>query len=76
MRKPSSQPPIEEALREELDHGIAQCRLRLREAVILCYLEGHKQADAARMLGCNQGTLSRWAADGLERLRALLRGGE
>ena len=45
------------------------CRLDC-EAVILCYLEGHKQADAARMLGCNQGTLSRWAADGLERLHA------
>jgi len=72
MRKRVSQPPTEDAFREELDNGIAGLPPRLREAVILCYLEGHKQADAARILGCNQSTLSRWAADGLERLRAFL----
>ena len=72
MRKVPFRPPTEEALREELDQGIAQLPSRLREAVILCHLEGHKQADAARILGCNQGTLSRWATDGLEQLRSLL----
>ena len=72
MRKVPSRPPTEEVLREELDQGIAQLPSRLREAVILCHLEGHKQSDAARILGCNQGTLSRWATDGLEQLRSLL----
>lgn len=73
MRKTHSEPtPSEEPLREELDRGIARLPTRLRDAVILCYLEGHKQEEAARILGCNQGTLSRWANDGLEQLRALL----
>jgi RNA polymerase sigma factor (sigma-70 family) len=59
-------------LREEIDNGIARLPTRLREAVILCYLEGRRQEEAARVLGCSQGTLSRWAADALERLRSVL----
>jgi RNA polymerase sigma factor (sigma-70 family) len=61
-----------ESLREEIDHGIARLPTQLREAVIVCYLEGHRQEEAARRLGCSQGTLSRRAADAVERLRALL----
>src|SRR5262249_36351194 len=57
---------------EELDQGMARLPDRLREPLILCYLEGHRQEDAARMLGCNQSTLSRRATEGLERLRSFL----
>lgn len=61
-----------DTLREEIDNGIARLPTQLREAVIVCYLEGHRQEEAARRLGCSQGTLSRRAADAVERLRALL----
>ncbi|OAI47123.1 hypothetical protein AYO44_10115 [Planctomycetaceae bacterium SCGC AG-212-F19] len=57
---------------EDLDEGIARLPDRLREPLILCYLEGHRQEDAARMLGCNQSTLSRRASEGLEKLRSFL----
>src|SRR5262249_32137700 len=57
---------------EALDEGIAALPDQLREPLILCYLEGHRQEDAARMLGCNQTTLSRRATEGLERLRSFL----
>src|SRR5262249_45028058 len=57
---------------EDLDEGMARLPERLREPLILCYLEGHRQEDAARMLGCNQSTLSRRASEGLERLRSFL----
>lgn len=57
---------------EALDEGMARLPDRLREPLILCYLEGHRQEDAARMLGCNQSTLSRRATEGLERLRSFL----
>jgi len=72
MRKSAPPPRGRTGLREELDTTIARLPTQLREAVILCYLEGQRQEDAARMLGCNQGTLSRRAAEGLNLLRSLL----
>ena len=72
MRKASPPQRGRTGLREELDTTIARLPTQLREAVILCYLEGQRQEDAARMLGCNQGTLSRRAAEGLNLLRSLL----
>jgi len=72
MRPANSNPGDPDALREEIDNGIARLPTQLREAVIVCYLEGHRQEEAARRLGCSQGTLSRRAADAVERLRALL----
>lgn len=80
MRKAAEQPttpgrndaaPLA-GLREDLDSSIARLPTRLRAPVILCYVEGHRQEEAARILGCNQGTLSRRAADGLNLLRSLL----
>jgi RNA polymerase sigma factor (sigma-70 family) len=64
--------PKETGLREELDAALDRLPESLRTAVILCHLEGRNQDEAARIAGCNQGTLSRRAADGLERLRAIL----
>jgi RNA polymerase sigma factor (sigma-70 family) len=43
-----------------------------RQAVILRYLEGHSEIEAAAVAGCPQGTLSRRASKGLSRLRERL----
>jgi RNA polymerase sigma factor (sigma-70 family) len=72
MRPVVPSPEIGDTLREEIDHGIAELPAPLRKAVVVCYLEGSRQEEAARRLGCSQGTLSRRAADGVNRLRALL----
>src|SRR5262249_52956145 len=42
------------------------------EAVILRYLEGYTQEEAARRVGCEQSALAKRAAAGLERLRSVL----
>lgn len=60
-------------LREELDAALAQMPAALRQAVILRYLEGYSQQEAARLASCPQGTLARRAGEGLERLRKILR---
>jgi RNA polymerase sigma factor (sigma-70 family) len=72
MQKSTSSTPASPELKQELDHAIAGLPTRLREAVVVCHLEGRRQEEAARMLGCNQGTLSRRVADGLDRLRSIL----
>jgi RNA polymerase sigma factor (sigma-70 family) len=45
---------------------------RLRAPLVLCGLEGLTKADAARQLGCNEGTLSSRLARGRQRLRERL----
>ena len=72
MQKSSTPPASSDELRQELDHAIARLPTRLRDAVIVCHLEGRRQEEAARALGCNQGTLSRRVAEGLEHLRLIL----
>ncbi len=42
---------------------------KYREAVVLCYLSGHTQAEAAGVLGCPEGTLSARLSRGLAMLR-------
>jgi len=64
--------PKESGLREELDASLDRLPAALRSAVILCHMEGHNQEEAARIAGCDRSTVSRRAADGLERLRAVL----
>jgi RNA polymerase sigma factor (sigma-70 family) len=62
----------------ELQHDVmvalARLPTRLRQAVALRYLEGLNQREAARRLGCPQGTLATRAREGLLRLRAFLAG--
>jgi RNA polymerase sigma factor (sigma-70 family) len=58
--------------REELDAALVRLPAPMLDAIVACYLEGWTQAEAARMLGCNQGTLSRRLTQGLERLRVIL----
>jgi len=45
---------------------------RLRQAVVLRYLEGLGQREAAQRLGCPQGTLATRTRQGLLRMRALV----
>jgi RNA polymerase sigma factor (sigma-70 family) len=61
-----------EPLREELDAALARLPVPLRLAVILRYLEGHSQEEAARLAGIPRGTLGRRAMEGLARLRSTL----
>jgi RNA polymerase sigma factor (sigma-70 family) len=73
VRQKSTQSPATESnLREELDLVLVQLPERLREAVVLRYLEGYGQEEAARMAGCDKGTLSRRCTQGLSRLGSLL----
>jgi RNA polymerase sigma factor (sigma-70 family) len=58
--------------REELDAALATLPSLLREAIVLRYLEGRSQEEAARAAGCPQGTLAWRAMAGLDRLRTLL----
>lgn len=57
---------------EELERAMRMLPPPLREAVTLRYLDGHSQQEAAHIVGCPRGTLSRRAADGIERLRTML----
>jgi RNA polymerase sigma factor (sigma-70 family) len=65
-----SEPSLE--LREELDAALDRLPTRLREAVVLRYLEGREQEEAARLAGCPRATLVARATEGLDRLRAVL----
>jgi RNA polymerase sigma factor (sigma-70 family) len=59
-------------LREELDAALDKLPVVLRQAVILRYLEGRGQEEAARLAGCPQGTLARRSMEGLQKLRSIL----
>jgi RNA polymerase sigma factor (sigma-70 family) len=60
------------ALGEDLDRELAALSAGQRQAVVLRYLEGRSEKEAAEVAGVPVGTLSRRASDGLERLRARL----
>ncbi len=55
-------------LREVLDHELARLPDAYRTVVVLCDLEGKPQREAARLLGCPEGTV----ASRLSRARKLL----
>jgi len=59
-------------LREEVALALTRLPTRLRQAVVLRYLEGLGQREAAQWLGCPQGTVATRAREGLLRLRALV----
>jgi RNA polymerase sigma-70 factor (ECF subfamily) len=60
---------------QRLIAAMAQLPYDLRVALYLRELEGLSSADAARVLGVREGTLSRRVHDARHRLRALLDGG-
>ena len=57
---------------ENLDRELGALSAIQREAVILRYLKGYSEKEAARIAGCPQGTLGRRASDGIARLRKRL----
>jgi RNA polymerase sigma factor (sigma-70 family) len=72
--RPAVDPATAAGLREELDAAMGRLPARMRSALILCYLEGRTQQDAARILGTNQMMVSRCVNEGLKRLKPLLAG--
>jgi RNA polymerase sigma factor (sigma-70 family) len=56
-------------LRPVLDEELARLPERLRLPVLLCYVEGHTTAQAARLLGCPRGTILSRLATARARLR-------
>jgi RNA polymerase sigma factor (sigma-70 family) len=68
--------PSRNDLRSAIDQEIARLPVRYRSAVVLCYLEGLTQEQAARQLGCPVGTIESRLHRARGRLRsALLRRG-
>jgi RNA polymerase sigma factor (sigma-70 family) len=59
-------------LRPVLDEEINRLPEKYRLAVVLCYLEGKTNQEAARHLGCAEGTVASRLARGRERLRTRL----
>jgi RNA polymerase sigma factor (sigma-70 family) len=57
-----------------LDQQLGQLSDRHRAPLVLCYLEGRTQDEAARQLGCSLNTLRRRLAQGRRLLEARLRG--
>jgi RNA polymerase sigma factor (sigma-70 family) len=67
----TSQPSWDE-LRPLLDEELARLPTRLRAPLVLCYLEGKTNAQAAREIGCPAGSMSKRLARGREVLRRRL----
>jgi RNA polymerase sigma factor (sigma-70 family) len=55
-----------------LDEELQQLPEKYRAPLILCYLEGQAQAEAAKRLGYSEATLNRRLSEGRERLRVQL----
>jgi len=59
-------------LRPVLDEEIGRLPEKYRVPLVLCYLEGHTNEEAAEQLGCPKGTILSRLARGRERLRSRL----
>jgi serpin B len=66
---PAPTPPPEMDLREEVDHELALLPEKYRAPLVLCYLEGKTNDEAAALLGWTRGTV----AGRLSRAREILR---
>jgi RNA polymerase sigma factor (sigma-70 family) len=61
-------------LRAILDEEVNRLPARQRDAVVLCYLEGQTNAQAAVLLGCPRGSVATLLARARQRLRQRLTG--
>jgi RNA polymerase sigma factor (sigma-70 family) len=59
-------------LRPVLDEEVSRLPERYRVPVVLCYLQGQTNAEAARRLGCSRGTVATLLARARQRLRRQL----
>src|SRR5262249_58481715 len=59
-------------LRRVLDDELSRLPEKYRTAVVLCYLEGQTQEEAARQIGCPRATLATRLARACARLRGPL----
>jgi RNA polymerase sigma factor (sigma-70 family) len=66
--RPAGEPPLSEA-GAVLDAALGELPERYRSALVLCYLEGNSQEEAARRLGCPLATVRTWVARGRKLLR-------
>jgi RNA polymerase sigma factor (sigma-70 family) len=64
--------PVWVELRPLLDEAVGRLPLKYRVPVVLCYFEGRTYAQAARTLGCPEGTVATRLARARDRLRAYL----
>ncbi len=69
---PAPPGPAEGDWRPILDEEIGRLPERYRRPVVLCYLQGHTLAEAARQLGCPRGTVAVRLVRARQRLRARL----
>ncbi|MGH7168765.1 MAG: efflux RND transporter periplasmic adaptor subunit, partial [Gemmataceae bacterium] len=68
----SASDPLGSDVRPILDDEVNRLPERLRRPIVLCYLEGRSNAEAARELGCRLGTIYSRLARGREMLRRRL----
>src|SRR5207237_3834002 len=61
-----------QALQATLDESLRQVPEKYRAPLLLCYLEGKTQEEAARQLGCPLGTVRSRLARGRARLKVVL----
>jgi RNA polymerase sigma factor (sigma-70 family) len=67
-----SSDPAWSDVRPILDEELSRLPERLRQPIVLCYLEGKSNAEAARELGCRLGTIYSRLSRGREQLRQRL----
>jgi RNA polymerase sigma factor (sigma-70 family) len=64
---------LEPGLREALDAEVNRLPDKLRQAFVLCRIEGRTYVEAAELLGCQFQTVARWVTRATEQLRQRLR---
>src|SRR5262245_64164852 len=65
-------PPEQAELLAALQAELAGLPEKYRSPLVLCYLEGKTNVEAAQALGCPPGSMSRRLAQARERLRGML----
>src|SRR5262245_42486864 len=66
---PTAAPVLPDDLRGVLDEELGRLPEKFRSPMVLCYLQGKTNTEAAEELGCSKGTVSGWLARGREMLR-------